>query len=348
MAGRSIRTFTVLPHLPERLQAAAQAGLQPVVVLEPRGGRAVPPHRRRPVRGAREQPGQAARGHAAGPARASSAKDDGFLAHMDRVEESLEQLHRRPRPGSRRRLRRRPGTASASPISPPSSASTRASRSTPAASASWPATISRAASDLGVPLVGVGLMYREGYFRQYLNVDGWQQERYPENDFFNLPLIPETDARRQAAARHACRCRAARCGSASGGSRSAGCRSTCSTPTSRRTAPRTARSPPGSTAATTTCASARRWSSASAASARCGRSGKTPTVCHMNEGHSAFCGLERIRAADGGAQARLRRGPRGGRGRHRASPRTRRCRPATTSSPPQLIEHYSRQLHAAA
>ena len=35
-------------------------------------------------------------------------------------------------------------------------------------------------------------MYREGYFRQYLNVDGWQQERYPENDFFNLPLIAET------------------------------------------------------------------------------------------------------------------------------------------------------------
>ena len=50
----------------------------------------------------------------------------------------------------------------------------------------------KSASDLGIPLVGVGLMYREGYFRQYLNVDGWQQERYPENDFFNLPLIPET------------------------------------------------------------------------------------------------------------------------------------------------------------
>src|SRR5262249_15337984 len=50
----------------------------------------------------------------------------------------------------------------------------------------------KAASDLGIPLYGVGLMYGEGYFRQYLNVDGWQQERYPENDFFNLPLIPET------------------------------------------------------------------------------------------------------------------------------------------------------------
>src|ERR1019366_4782400 len=52
----------------------------------------------------------------------------------------------------------------------------------------------KSASDLGLPLVGVGLMYREGYFRQYLNVDGWQQERYPENDFFNLPLISETKA----------------------------------------------------------------------------------------------------------------------------------------------------------
>ena len=36
-------------------------------------------------------------------------------------------------------------------------------------------------------------MYREGYFRQYLNAEGWQQERYPENDFFTLPLIPELD-----------------------------------------------------------------------------------------------------------------------------------------------------------
>src|SRR5690606_22477534 len=49
----------------------------------------------------------------------------------------------------------------------------------------------KSASDLGLPLMGVSLMFREGYFRQYLNIDGWQQERYPENDFFNLPLIPE-------------------------------------------------------------------------------------------------------------------------------------------------------------
>jgi len=37
--------------------------------------------------------------------------------------------------------------------------------------------------------VGVGLVYQEGYFRQYLNQDGWQQERYPINDFYNLPIV---------------------------------------------------------------------------------------------------------------------------------------------------------------
>jgi starch phosphorylase len=37
----------------------------------------------------------------------------------------------------------------------------------------------KSASDLGVPLVGVGLLYQQGYFQQYLNADGWQQEEYP-------------------------------------------------------------------------------------------------------------------------------------------------------------------------
>jgi starch phosphorylase len=46
----------------------------------------------------------------------------------------------------------------------------------------------KSASDLGVPLVGVGLLYQKGYFRQYLNIDGWQQEVYLENDFCNMPL----------------------------------------------------------------------------------------------------------------------------------------------------------------
>jgi starch phosphorylase len=46
----------------------------------------------------------------------------------------------------------------------------------------------KAASDLALPLVGIGLLYREGYHSQYLNADGWQQERYPQNDFYTMPL----------------------------------------------------------------------------------------------------------------------------------------------------------------
>ena len=46
----------------------------------------------------------------------------------------------------------------------------------------------KSASDLNVPLIGVGLAYSEGYFRQYLTVDGWQQERYPEYDYSQMPL----------------------------------------------------------------------------------------------------------------------------------------------------------------
>ena len=46
----------------------------------------------------------------------------------------------------------------------------------------------KAASDLGVPLVGVGLFYRHGYFRQSLSHDGWQQERYPDLDPYAMAL----------------------------------------------------------------------------------------------------------------------------------------------------------------
>ena len=46
----------------------------------------------------------------------------------------------------------------------------------------------KSTSDLGVPLVAIGLLYQKGYFRQYLNTDGWQQEHYLENDFHNMPL----------------------------------------------------------------------------------------------------------------------------------------------------------------
>ena len=56
----------------------------------------------------------------------------------------------------------------------------------------------KSASDLGVPLVGVGLLYQQGYFVQHLNADGWQQESYIDNDFYNLPLEPVHDKDKKA------------------------------------------------------------------------------------------------------------------------------------------------------
>ncbi len=52
----------------------------------------------------------------------------------------------------------------------------------------------KSASDLGIPLVGIGLLYRQGYFKQYLNADGWQMESYPENNRYRMPLSLERDA----------------------------------------------------------------------------------------------------------------------------------------------------------
>ena len=52
----------------------------------------------------------------------------------------------------------------------------------------------KSSSDQDYPLIGLGLLYQQGYFRQFLNPDGWQQERYPMNDFYTLPLEPVKDA----------------------------------------------------------------------------------------------------------------------------------------------------------
>ena len=46
----------------------------------------------------------------------------------------------------------------------------------------------KAASDLALPLVGVGILYRKGYFNQFLDQDGLQQEEYPETNFYQLPM----------------------------------------------------------------------------------------------------------------------------------------------------------------
>ncbi|MBN2471413.1 MAG: alpha-glucan family phosphorylase [Anaerolineae bacterium] len=52
----------------------------------------------------------------------------------------------------------------------------------------------KSASDLDIPLVGVGILYQEGYFQQYLGADGFQLEEYPTNDYSNLPVTRMTDS----------------------------------------------------------------------------------------------------------------------------------------------------------
>lgn len=51
----------------------------------------------------------------------------------------------------------------------------------------------KSASDLNIPLVGIGLLYKHGYYRQYLTPDGWQQESYPDLDFDQIPILPVED-----------------------------------------------------------------------------------------------------------------------------------------------------------
>jgi starch phosphorylase len=53
----------------------------------------------------------------------------------------------------------------------------------------------KAASDLGVPVVGVGILYQEGYFRQVIDADGRQQALYPYNDPDQLPITPVRNER---------------------------------------------------------------------------------------------------------------------------------------------------------
>src|SRR5271163_136436 len=52
----------------------------------------------------------------------------------------------------------------------------------------------KASSDAMLPLVGVGLLYQKGYLQQSIGPDGWQQERTPVNDFYSLPVSQELRA----------------------------------------------------------------------------------------------------------------------------------------------------------
>ena len=116
-------------------------------------------------------------------------KDDGYMAHLHRVHETFKEhlcaaglVQREPRrqdddEGGLLLGRVRAARIAADLFRRPGHSGRRSSEKRQ--------RIGRAAG-------GVGLLYRNGYFQQYLSADGWQQEAYPELDFYNLPIEPMT------------------------------------------------------------------------------------------------------------------------------------------------------------
>ncbi len=115
----------------------------------------------------------------------SLAADVGFLAHLHRVQEAISQYRAEPRWFQHAHL----GDSDVQIAY--FSAEFGLTDSLPIYSGGLGVLAGdhlKSASDLGVPLIGVGLLYQEGYFRQYLNADGWQLETYPPNDFYRMPM----------------------------------------------------------------------------------------------------------------------------------------------------------------
>jgi starch phosphorylase len=299
MVGRPIRTFTVLPKLPARLQPLQKLAYnlwwcwnhEAVSLFRRIDADLFEAVEHSPVKllGATDQ------------ARFEQLlHDDGFLAHMDRVEELFDNYLSAPTwfqenypagPDGR------PASASSFRIAY-FSAEFGLSESVPVYSGGLGVLSGdhlKSASDLGLPLAGVGLMYREGYFRQYLTADGWQQERYPENDFFNLPLIPETrpdGSPLLVGVTMPGREVQMRVWRIQVGRVPLYLLDTNIPQNSAEDRTITARLYGGDTDMRIRQEMVLGIGGVRALTAL----GKPPTVCHMNEGHSAFCGLERIRA----------------------------------------------------
>ena len=116
-----------------------------------------------------------------------AAVDDGFLAHMRRVYQTMIQyMESKDTWYQRNHARANPGQVIAY-----FSAEFGLNECLPVYSGGLGVLAGdhlKSSSDLDLPLIGVSLLYQEGYFRQYLNADGWQQESYPMNDFANMPM----------------------------------------------------------------------------------------------------------------------------------------------------------------
>lgn len=113
------------------------------------------------------------------------AQDEGFLAHLSRVDRELQDYLRRPGWWDKTY------GESKSPQIAYFCAEFGISECLPIYSGGLGVLAGdhlKSASELNLPLVAVGMLYQQGYFRQRLNADGWQLELFPRNDFHNMPL----------------------------------------------------------------------------------------------------------------------------------------------------------------
>ena len=190
----------------------------------------------------------------------------------------------------------------------------------------------KGASDLGVPLVGVGLYYHQAYFRQRLDEDGYQQEDYIDVDRRLLPMRPASTPAGEPVV-VTIETRSASITRVSGSWPSGGTRCCCSTRTWTPTGRRTGSSPPGSTAATTGCACARRSCSVWAGFARSRRWASRPPWRTSTRATAPL--PPSSWSATGWSPRASTRTRRCDAWRRRwSSPRTRPCPPGTTASPP--------------
>jgi len=118
------------------------------------------------------------------------AEDDGFLAHLERVRESFKKLDL-TRADSSNKLFAEDETIAYF------SMEFGIHESLPLFAGGLGVLAGdhlKTASDMSLPLTGLGLLYRYGYFHQFLNQDGWQQEAYPEADIYQLPVERARDS----------------------------------------------------------------------------------------------------------------------------------------------------------
>ena len=185
---RAIRRFTVRPVLPEPLQALGElAGnlrwswhpeTQDLFAsVDPEAWEAVGP-----------RPGAAPRRRPAAPGWTSWPPTQDFLGRLAPARADLEQLPDRRPLVPAHAPREAPAARARSRYFSPEFGITAVLPQYSGGLGILAGDHLKAASDLGVPIIGVGLLYRHGYFRQSLSRDGWQQETYPVLDPDGLPL----------------------------------------------------------------------------------------------------------------------------------------------------------------